>query len=116
VKTRSIISTIAVAIIGVTMVAAPASAYYITGWQTNGGWNHIDGCNVNRGINNTRVSTFIDAWDLGCKRDVGVRGKGTKDNGTYFENSGVSWSATYAQRFVDSDWTYTAMKVYHGNH
>lgn len=104
-------ATLAVLVLG----SAPASAYWITGWQTNGGWNRIDNCSVLRGIDNTRWAKHVNANDFLCARDVGVRGKGKKANGSSFEYGTISWDSSFARQDTHTDWKFTAMKVYHGN-
>lgn len=112
-KTRTL-GIAAGAIIAVLLTAIPASAYYVTGWQTNNGWNSIDGCNVSR----IRGSAAVSAEDYLCARDVGVRGKGTDwFTGKPFETPFITWGSHYAQEYYSPEHNnYSAMKVYHGDH
>ncbi len=100
------LGVVAAAITAVVLTAVPASAYWITGWQTNNGWNDIDGCNVWR----VRGTQGVSAEDFTCARDVGVRGKGNT-----FEIVTITWGSHYAIQQDPPD-LFTAMKVYHGDH
>lgn len=115
-KSRVVGSAI-VAIMAMLLVAAPASAYWITGWQTNSGWNTIDGCKVQRTI--TRGSSYAypnaTAEDFWCGRDVGVRAKYT-ERGKTKTFSSPSWGSHRAEQWGGDNMKFTALKVYHGNH
>lgn len=111
---RSIVISATAVAMSVALAIPAAATYYITGWQTNSGWNSLDGCSVSR----IRGTNGVSAEDYLCSRDVGVRGKGTLwSTGQTFESGSPYWGSHYA---IDQTWfgddKYEAMKVYHGNH
>ena len=110
-KTRTL-GIAAGAIIAVLLTAIPASAYYITGWQTNSGWNSIDGCSVYRLLE----LEYVSATDYLCARDVGVRTKGTYNAGGTWDNTYIRWDSYQASQNAPFNGHVTAMKVYHGDH
>lgn len=110
-KTRAL-GVAAGAIIAMVFTAIPAQAYWITGWQTNSGWNDIDGCSVYR----TVELEYGNASDFLCARDVGVRDKGTLNAGGTWEFTSISWDSHSASQTGRYDGHVTAIKVYHGNH
>jgi hypothetical protein len=98
--------------VAVLLTAIPASAYYITGWQTNSGWNSLDGCKVSRNL----YSDHVFANDYFCGRDVGVRSKGTYNAGGAWEFTSIAWDSSGASQSAPFYSYVGAMKVYHGNH
>ncbi len=106
------VGVIAVATLSLVLVGTPASAYSITGWQTNSGWNSIDGGHTYR----QRYDATIKAVEApSFARDIGVRGKGTYPGGT-FEVPVITWDSFGAGQGVSGSYAFTAMKVYHGTH
>jgi len=106
------LGVIAVTALSLVLVGTPASAYYITGWQTNSGWNSIDGGYTYR----QRYDATIKAVEApSFARDIGVRGKGTYSGGV-FEVPVITWGTSGAGQGVSGSYAFTAMKVYHGDH
>ncbi len=117
---RRTLVVIIVAVLGILLPAGAASAtYYITGWQTNSGWNSLDGCSIYRKFNNGTYPqnySSVAADDFLCNRDVGVRGKGINGSGTSFEYTNIVWDNTYAKQSRALPSIFNNMKVYHGDH
>lgn len=69
---RIALGTTAGALVAGLALSATAGATEYTGWQTNDGWNSLEGCSVYRDIRPDGVT----ATDLNlCGGDVGVKGQ-----------------------------------------
>lgn len=95
-----------------TFASTASAVYYITGWQTNSGFNSIDGVTVYRTLSGGKVTAA--EWPGPVSRDVGVRGKGVVSGGGSFEVPVVTWAPSAAAQTVGSPYSFTALKVYHG--
>jgi hypothetical protein len=106
------VGVVAAATFAIVLAATPASAYVVTGWQTNSGFNSIDGCTTYR----EKKDQSVKAVEVpACARDIGVRGKGTYSGGS-FEIGFYTWDDDGAGQFVEGSYVFTAMKVAHGTH
>lgn len=87
-RVRAALSAGALALVASVAVVTTASAVQYTGWQTNDGFNRLEGCSTYRDIR----TDGVHASDFNaCSGDVGVKGQ--------FREGGTVWLTPW-------DWDY----------